>query len=125
MTLSALSLPSFAGGIAGITSGLLLRFQGGFTSGLLSEFHIAGLLLRFQGGFTISSLSDLRSGQGSSLTRFSGQLGGFSLSDTGIARYTDRLARRSLFGLPSAPVARNYLADAPGLNILSTIGTGA
>jgi hypothetical protein len=62
MSLFAFSLPSFAGGIAGVTSGLPLGFQGGFPLGLLSEFRNAGLLLRFQGGFTSSSLGDLRSG---------------------------------------------------------------
>jgi len=62
MTLSAFSLPSFAGGIAGVTSGLPLGFQGGFPRCLLSEFRIAGLLLGFQGSFTSGSLGDLRSG---------------------------------------------------------------
>ena len=62
MTLSAFSLPSFAGGIAGVTSGLLLGFHGGFPRGLLSEFRIAGLLLRFQGGFMSGSLGEFRSG---------------------------------------------------------------
>jgi hypothetical protein len=47
MTLSAFSLPSFAGGIAGITSGLPLGFQDGFLRRLLGEFRIAGLLLGF------------------------------------------------------------------------------
>src|SRR5438874_12156873 len=45
MTLSAFSLPSFAGGIAGVASGLPLFFHGGFPRGPLSEFRIAGLLL--------------------------------------------------------------------------------
>src|SRR5436190_6846541 len=89
--LSAFSLPSFAGGIAGVASGLLLGFHGGFPRDPLSEFRIAGLLLGFQRGLTIGSLGNLRSGQGSGLTSFSGQLGGFSLSDTGIASYPDRL----------------------------------
>src|SRR5438477_4946363 len=87
--LSAFSLPSFAGGIAGVASGLPLGFQGGFPSDPLSQFSIAGLLLGFQRGLTSGSLGELRSGQGSSLTSFSGQLGGFSLSDTGIASYPD------------------------------------
>jgi hypothetical protein len=47
MTLPAFSLPSFAGGIAGVTSGLPLDFQGGFPRRLLSEFRIACLLLGF------------------------------------------------------------------------------
>jgi hypothetical protein len=51
-------------------------------------------LLGFQRGLTSGSLGDLRSGQGSSLTSFSGQLGGFSLSDTGIASYPDRVPCR-------------------------------
>ena len=89
--LSAFSLPSFAGGIAGVASGLPLGFQGGFPRCLLSEFRIAGLLLGFQGGLTSGSLGGLRSGQGSSLTSFNGQLGGSSLSDTGIASHPDRL----------------------------------
>src|SRR6266404_5304658 len=54
MTLSAFSLPSFAGGTAGVASGLPLGFQGGFARCLLSEFRIAGLL--------IGSLGGLRSG---------------------------------------------------------------
>jgi hypothetical protein len=53
MTLSAFSLPSFAGGIAGITSGLPL----GFPCCLLGEFRIAGLLLGFQRGLASGSLS--------------------------------------------------------------------
>src|SRR5947209_7968591 len=89
--LSAFSLPSFAGGIAGVASGLPLGFQGGFPRDPLSEFRIAGLLLDFQRGLASGSLGELRSGQGSSLTSFSGQLGGFSLSDTGIASYPDRV----------------------------------
>ena len=47
ITLSAFSLPSFASGIAGVTSSLPLGFQGGFPCCLLSEFRIAGLLLGF------------------------------------------------------------------------------
>jgi hypothetical protein len=47
MTLSAFSLPGFAGGIAGVASGLPLFFHGGFLRGPLSEFRIAGLLLGF------------------------------------------------------------------------------
>jgi hypothetical protein len=62
MILSALSLPSFAGGIAGVASGLPLGFHGGFPHCPLSEFRIAGLLLSFQGGFTSGSLGDSRSG---------------------------------------------------------------
>jgi hypothetical protein len=61
-TPSAFSLPSFAGGIAGVASGLPLGFHGGFPRCLLSEFRIAGLLLGFQRGLTSSSLGDLRSG---------------------------------------------------------------
>ena len=96
MSLSAFSLPSFAGGIAGVASGLPLCFHGGFPRGPLSEFRIAGLLLGFQGGLTSGSLGGLRSGQSSSLTSFNGQLGGCSLSDTGIASHPDRLPCRSL-----------------------------
>ena len=62
MTLSAFSLPSFAGGIAGVASGLPLGFHGGFPRCLLSEFRIAGLLLGFQRGLTSSSLGGLSSG---------------------------------------------------------------
>jgi hypothetical protein len=96
MILSALSLPSFAGGIAGVASGLPLCFRGGFPRGPLSVFRILDLLLGFQGGLTSGSLGDLRSGQISSLTSFNGQLGGCSLSDTGIASHPDRLPFRSL-----------------------------
>jgi len=92
MSLSAFSLPSFAGGIAGVASGLLFCFRGGFPRDPLSEFRIAGLLLGFQGGLTSGSLG----GQISSLTSFNGQLSGCSLSNTGIARHPDRLPRRSL-----------------------------
>ena len=74
MTLSALSLPSFAGSIAGVASGLPLFFHGGFPRGPLSEFHIAGLLLGSQGGLTSNSLGGLCGGQGSSLLSFNGQL---------------------------------------------------
>src|ERR1700724_2739420 len=94
--LSAFSFPSFACSIAGVASGLPLFFHGGFPRGPLSEFHIAGLLLGFQGGLTSGSLGGLCGGQGSSLTSFNGQLGGCSLSDTGIASHPDRLPRRSL-----------------------------
>ena len=62
MTLSAFSLPSFAGGIAGVTSGLPLGFQGGFPRCLLGEFGIAGLLLGFQRGLASGNLGGLRSG---------------------------------------------------------------
>jgi hypothetical protein len=62
VTLSSFSLLSFAGGIAGVTSGLSLGFHGGFSRCLLSEFRIAGLLLGFQRGLTSGSLGDLRSG---------------------------------------------------------------
>jgi hypothetical protein len=60
MTLSALSLLSFAGGIAGVASDLPLGFHGCFPRGPLSEFHIVGRLLSFQGSFTSGSLRDLR-----------------------------------------------------------------
>ena len=60
--LSAFSLPSFAGSIAGVASGLPLGFQGGFPRHPLSEFRIAGLLLGFQRGLTSGSLGGLRSG---------------------------------------------------------------
>src|SRR6202040_4129114 len=86
-----LSLPSFAGGIAGVASGLPLGFQGGFPRNLLSEFRIAGLLLGFQSRLTSGSFGGLRSGQGSSLTSLIGQLGGFSLGDAGIASHPDLL----------------------------------
>jgi hypothetical protein len=62
MTLFAFSLPSFAGGIAGVASGLSLGFKGGFPRCLLSEFRIAGLSLGFQRSLTSSSLGGLRSG---------------------------------------------------------------
>jgi hypothetical protein len=62
MTLFAFSLPSFAGGIAVVPSGLPLGFHGGFPRGPLSEFRIAGLLLGFQRGLTSGSLGDLRGG---------------------------------------------------------------
>jgi hypothetical protein len=62
MTLPAFSLPSFAGGIAGVASGLPFGFQGGFPRCLFSEFRIAGLLLGSQRGLTSSSLGDLRGG---------------------------------------------------------------
>ncbi len=87
MTLSAFSLLSFTSGIAGVASGLPLSFQGGFPRCLLSEFRIVGLSLGFQRGFTSGSLGDLRS----SLMSLNGQLGGSSLSDTGIASHPDRL----------------------------------
>ena len=86
--LSASSLPSFAGGIAGLTSGPPLGFQGGFPCCLLSEVRITALLLGLQRGLTSGSLGSLRSG---SLTSLSGQLGGSSLGDTGIASRPDRL----------------------------------
>ncbi len=61
-TLSAFSLPSFAGGVAGVASGLPLGLHDGFLRRLLSEFRIAGLSLGLQRGFTLSSLGKLRSG---------------------------------------------------------------
>jgi len=60
--LSAFSLLSLAGGIAGVTSGLPLGFQGGFPRCLLGEFRIAGLLLGFQRGLASGNLGGLRSG---------------------------------------------------------------
>jgi hypothetical protein len=62
MTLSAFSLPSFAGGIAGVASGLPLGFQRGFARGPLSEFGIPRVLLGFQGDLTSGNLGGLRSG---------------------------------------------------------------
>src|SRR6202048_1250050 len=93
--LSAFSFPSFACSIAGVASGLPLFFHGGFPRGPLSEFHIAGLLLGFQGGLTSGSRGGLCVGQGSSLLSFNGQLGGCSLSDTGIASHPDRVPCRA------------------------------
>jgi hypothetical protein len=72
MTLSAFSLPSFAGGIAGVASGLPLGFQGGFSRGPLSEFRIAGLLLGLQSDLTSGGFSGLLRCQGSGLTCFNG-----------------------------------------------------
>jgi hypothetical protein len=60
--LSAFSLPSFSGGIAGVASGLPFSFQGGFPRCLLGEFRIAGLLLGFQRGLASGNLGGLRSG---------------------------------------------------------------
>jgi hypothetical protein len=71
VTLSAFSLPSFAGGIAGVASGLPLGFKDGFPRLALSEFliagfllgfqrSIAGLLLGFQRGLASGSLGGLR-----------------------------------------------------------------
>jgi hypothetical protein len=62
MILSAFSLPSFPGGIAGVASGLPFGFQGGFPCCPLSEFCIAGPLLGCQSGLTGGSLGGLRSG---------------------------------------------------------------
>jgi hypothetical protein len=71
-TLSAFSLPGFAGGIAGVASGLPLLFHDGFLRGPLSEFRIAGLLLGFHSSLTSSCLSGLRVGQRGSLASFNG-----------------------------------------------------
>jgi hypothetical protein len=46
-------------------------------------------LLGFQSHLTSGSFGGLRSGQGSSLTSFIGQLGGFSLGDAGIASHPE------------------------------------
>lgn len=62
VTLSALSLSSFAGGVAGVASRLPLGFKDGFPRHLLSEFLIAGLLLGFERGLTSGSLGELRRG---------------------------------------------------------------
>ena len=62
MILSAFSLSSFAGGIAGVASGLPFSFQGGFPHCLLGEFRIAGRLLGFQRGLASGNLGGLRSG---------------------------------------------------------------
>jgi len=59
VTLPAFSLSSFAGGVAGIASSLLLGFHNGLPLGALGEFPIAGLLLGFQRGLTSGSLSGL------------------------------------------------------------------
>jgi hypothetical protein len=55
-------------------------------------------LFGFHGDLTSGSFGDLRSGQGSSLTSFNGQLGGSSLSDTGIPSPLDRLPCRPPLG---------------------------
>jgi len=60
--LSAFSLPSFAGGVAGVASGLSLCFLGGFPRYPLGEFRIAGFLLSFQSGLTSGSFGGLSSG---------------------------------------------------------------
>jgi hypothetical protein len=67
-TLFAFSLLSFAGGIAGVASGLPFSFRGGFPRDPLREFRLSGLLLGFQGDLTSGIFSGLRRGQGSSLT---------------------------------------------------------
>jgi hypothetical protein len=51
MSLSALSLSGFAGGITGITSGLLFSFQGGLRFCSFRMRRFAGLVFGFQGGF--------------------------------------------------------------------------
>ena len=60
IVLSAFSLPSFPGGIAGVASGLPLGFVGGFPRGPLSELRIAGLLLGSQSGLTSGGFSGFR-----------------------------------------------------------------
>ena len=92
--LSAFSLPSFAGGVARVASGLPLCFQSGFPHHPLGEFRIAGLLLGFQGGLTSGSLGGLCSGERSGLASFVGQPGGCSLGDTRLASHPDRLPCR-------------------------------
>ena len=62
VTLSALSLASLAGGIAGIASSLPFGFKDGFPLHPLSEFLIAGLLLGFQRCLPSGRLSGLRRG---------------------------------------------------------------
>ncbi len=99
--LSASSPPS----LAGVASGLPLGFHGGFPRGPLSDFRIAGRLLGFQRGLTSRSLGDLPGGQGSSLTSFNRQLGGYALSDA--SRAPSRAVRRSTAaGLSAADRAR-------------------
>ena len=97
MSLSAFSLPGFAGGIAGVASGLPLCFRGGFPRRPLSVFRILDLLLGFHGGLASGSLGGLRSGQISSLTSFNGQLGGCSL------RIPGEVARESAMMSPTIP----------------------
>src|SRR5258707_5380323 len=122
MTLFAFSLPSFAGGIAGVSSGLPLGFVGCFPRCPLCEFRIAGLLLSFQRGLTSGSFGGLRRGQGSSLTSFNGQLGGFSLSDTGIASRPDRLPCRPLLDGGGALGSRPRLGCPLKLGLLRICG---
>jgi hypothetical protein len=62
VTLPAFSLSSFAGGVAGIASSLLLGLHNGLPLGSLGEFPIAGLLLGFERGLTSGSLGGLRRG---------------------------------------------------------------
>jgi len=62
MILSAFSLSSFPGGIAGVASGLPFSFQGGFPCCPLSEFRLASLLLGVQRGLASGNLGGLRSG---------------------------------------------------------------
>jgi hypothetical protein len=61
-TLFAPSLPSLAGGVASVASGLPLGFQGGFPRCLLGECRLAGRVLGFQRGLTSGSLGELLSG---------------------------------------------------------------
>jgi hypothetical protein len=122
MRLFAFSLPSFAGGIAGVTSGLSLGFQGGLARGLLGKFHIAGLLVSFHGGFTSGSLGDLRRDEGSSLTSFLGQLGSFPLGDTDIARGPDSFPCGSPFGGGGTLGRRSCLGGSLQLRLLRLCG---
>jgi hypothetical protein len=112
ITLSVFSLSSFASGIAGVASGLPRFFHGAFPRGPLSEFRIADLLLGFHGGLTSSSLGGLRSGQRGSLASFNGELGGSSLSNTGITSHPDRLPCCSLLDSGRA-IGRRFRSGRP------------
>jgi hypothetical protein len=96
--LSALTLPCFAGGIAGVARGLLLGILGGFPRGPLGEFHIGGRFLGQELGRASGGLGGLGGGEGGGLTRPLGQFGGFALGVAGSASRGDSLPSRAPLG---------------------------
>ncbi len=120
--LPTVSLPGFAGGIAGVTSGLRLSFGGGLPGDPGGIFGLPGLLFGLQGGFTSGGLGKLRSGQVSGPARFRGCFGSLPLRNPGIASFLDLIPRRPALGGGGAIGGGPGLGDALQQRLLRLCG---
>jgi hypothetical protein len=92
---SALLLSRLTGGVAIITSRLLLSLQSGLSFGSLGVFRLAGLVLGFQGSLARGGLGGFRGDPRSRFPSVGGRLGGLPFGDTGIAGDADRTPNRA------------------------------